>query len=122
MLQAIVRFSLRFRGIVVALASLLLVYGLYVSAHAKLDVFPDFVPPEVTVQTEAEGLTAEQVEILVTRPIETALNGLGHQDSMRSESIQGLSIITIVFQEGTQILPARQLLAEKLGEIAGSLP
>ena len=112
MLQGIVLFSLRFRGIVVALAALLLGYGVYVAAHAKLDVFPDFVPPEVTVQTEAPGLAPEQVETLVTRPIETAINGLGSQETIRSESIQGLSVITVVFKEGTNILQARQLLAE----------
>ena len=122
MLSAIVHFSLRFRGIVVALAAVLLAYGLYVAEHAKLDVFPDFVPPEVTVQAEAPGLTAEQVETLVTRPIESAINGLGSLESMRSESIQGLAIVTVIFQDGTKILPARQLLAEKLGEIAGGLP
>jgi len=122
MLQAIVQFSLRFRGIVVALAALLLGYGMYVASRAKLDVFPNFVPPEVTVQTECPGLSAEQVEALVTRPVESALNGLGHQESLRSDSIQGLSIITIVFKEGTDILQARQMLAEKLGETAGGLP
>ncbi len=122
MLNAIVQFSLRFRGIVVALAGLLLAYGLYVADHAKLDVFPNFVPPEVTVQTEAPGLSPEQVETLVTRPVESAINGLGHQESLLSESIQGLSIITIVFKEGTDVHQARQMLAEKLGETAGSLP
>ena len=122
MLTAIVQFSLRFRGIVIALSCLLLGYGLYVSAHAKLDVFPDFVPPQVTVQTEAPGLAPEQVEVLVTKPIESAINGLGSQESLRSESAQGLSIVTIVFKTGTAILPARQLLAEKLSELAGSLP
>ncbi len=122
MLNAIVHFSLRFRGVVVALGAVLLGYGLYVAQHAKLDVFPDFVPPEVTVQAECPGLTAEQVETLVTRPIETAINGLGNLESMRSQSIQGLSVITVVFQEGTKILPARQLLTEKLGEVAGNLP
>jgi Cu/Ag efflux pump CusA len=122
MLSGIVLFSLRFRGIVVALAVLLLGYGLYVAAHAKLDVFPDFVPPEVTVQTEAPGLAPEQVETLVTRPVETAINGLGSQETIRSESIQGLSVITVVFKEGTNILQARQLLAEKLSETAGALP
>lgn len=122
MLSGIVLFSLRFRGIVVALAALLLGYGLYVAAHAKLDVFPDFVPPEVTVQTEAPGLAPEQVETLVTRPVETAINGLGSQETIRSESIQGLSVITVVFKDGTDILRARQLLAEKLSETAGVLP
>jgi len=122
MLSAIVQFSLRFRGIVVALACLLLAYGSYVALHAKLDVFPDFVPPQVTVQVEAPGLAPEQVEVLVTRPVESAINGLGNQESLRSESAQGLSVVTVVFKDGTAILPARQLLAEKLGEIAGQLP
>ena len=122
MLQAIVQFSLRFRGIVVSLACLALAYGVFVAMHAKLDVFPDFVPPQVTVQTEAPGLAPEQVEQLVTRPVESAINGLGNQESLRSESIQGLSVITIIFKEGTKILEARQLLAEKLGETAGLLP
>ena len=122
MLNALVSFSLRFRGIVVALSCVLLGYGLYVAAHAKLDVFPDFVPPQVMVQTEAPGLSPEQVEMLVTVPVETTVSGLGSLESMRSESIQGLSVITIVFKEGTEIFRARQLLAEKLGELSGKLP
>ncbi len=122
MLQAIVHFSLRFRGIVVSLACLLIGYGLFVASRAKLDVFPEFVPPQVTVQTEAPGLAPEQVETLVTRPIENAINGLGSQESMRSETIQGLSVITVVFKEGTDIQVARQMLGEKLSEAAGLLP
>ncbi|HEY2773972.1 MAG TPA: efflux RND transporter permease subunit [Candidatus Binatia bacterium] len=122
MLRAIVEFSLRFRGVVVSVSCLVLAYGVYVADQAKLDVFPDFVPPQVTVQTEAPGLAAEQVEALVTRPIESAINGLGSQESLRSESSQGLSVITVVFKEGTDVLPARQQLAERLGEIAGNLP
>src|SRR5215813_4856950 len=122
MLQAIVQFSLRHRGVIVALACLLLGYGLFVAGRSKLDVFPNFVPPQVTVQTEAPGLTAEQVETLVTRPIENAINGLGNQDALRSETIQGLSVITVVFKEGTDIQVARQMLGEKLGEVSGRLP
>ncbi len=122
MLQAIVQFSLRFRGVVLTLACLVVAYGIWVAAHAKLDVFPDFVPPQVTVQTEAPGLSPEQVETLVTRPVENAINGLGAQESLRSETIQGLSVITVVFKEGSDIHLARQTLGEKLGEIAGSLP
>ncbi|NBR84527.1 MAG: efflux RND transporter permease subunit [Verrucomicrobia bacterium] len=122
MLNAIVSFSLRHRGIVVALACLLLFYGLYVAKHAKLDVFPDFMPPQVTVQAEAPGMTPEQVESLVTRPIETAVNGLGYLESLRSESIQGLSVVTVVFKEGTDIHIARQTLAEKLSTLAAQLP
>src|SRR5262245_30030191 len=117
MLNFLVAFSLRHRGAVVALAGLLLIYGVHIAQQSKLDVFPDFVPPQVTVQTESPGLAPEEVEALVTRPLETAVAGLGSQESMRSESIQGLSIVTIVFQEGTDIFKARQMLSEKLGEI-----
>jgi CzcA family heavy metal efflux pump len=122
MLNRIVHFSLRFRGVVVALACVLIGYGIYVASRAKLDVFPNFVPPQVVVQTDAAGLSPEQVEVLVTRPIETTINGLGNMESLRSESIQGLSVITAVFKEGTDIFVARQMLAEKLAETAGGLP
>jgi CzcA family heavy metal efflux pump len=122
MLTAIVRFSLRHRKVVLVLAGLLMAYGAYLAAQAKLDVFPDFVPPSVTVQVEAPGLSAEQVETLVTHPLETAMSGLGNQESIRSESIQGVSVITIVFKDGTPLLQARQLLAEKLSVVTGTLP
>src|SRR6185369_3572846 len=122
MLRALVTFSLRFRGVVVALACVLLGYGLYVAANAKLDVFPDFVQPQVVIQTESPGLSPEQVELLVTLPIEAKINGLGSMESLRSESIEGLSIITVVFKEGTDVFRARQLLAEILSETAGGLP
>ena len=107
---------------VVALACLLVGYGLYIASHAKLDVLPNFMPPQVEVQTEAPGLSPEQVEVLVTRPLENTINGLGNMASLRSESISGLSVITAVFKEGTDIFIARQMLAEKLGETAGELP
>src|SRR5579859_6655870 len=122
MLNRIVHFSLKFRGVVVALACVIIGYGIYITANAKQDVFPNFVPPQVVVQTEAPGLSSEQVEILVTRPIENTINGLGNMASMRSESISGLSVITAVFREGTDIYIARQTLAEKLTETAGQLP
>src|SRR4051812_11940333 len=122
MIRAIIHFSLRYRGVVLALACALLGYGIHVAANAKLDIFPDFVPPQVNIQTEAPGLPPEDVEELVTRPIETALNGVGGQESIRSESIQGLSIITVVFAEGSDVLAARQRIAEKLAELAGALP
>src|SRR5580704_14984350 len=108
MLNRIVHFSLRFRGVVVVLACVLIGYGIYVAAHSKLDVFPNFVPPQVEVQTEAPGLSPEQVEVLVTVPVENTINGLGGMESLRSESVQGLSIITVVFKEGTDIFIARQ--------------
>src|SRR5262245_1071106 len=122
MLNGIIQFSLRFRGVIVALACVALGYGMYVASHARLDVFPDFVQPQVTVQTEAPGLSPEQVETLVTRPLEAAISGLVGLESMRSESIQGLSVITIVFQEGTDIFVGRQMQGEKVAQSAGRLP
>jgi CzcA family heavy metal efflux pump len=122
MLTRLVEFSLRFRGVVVLLACVLVGYGIYVTYHAKLDVFPDFVPPEVVVQTEAPGLSPEQVETLVTRPLETVINGMGGLTALRSDSIQGLSAITAVFEDGTDIFKARQAMAERLTEAAGELP
>ena len=122
MLQALVQVSLKYRRVVVALAGLLLGYGIYVASHAKLDVFPNFVQPQVVIQTECPGLAPEQVELLVTLPIETVVNGLGSMESLRSESIGGLSIVTVVFNEGTEVFRARQMLAEQLAELAGELP
>ena len=90
MLNRIVKSALRFRGVVIALACVLVGYGIFVAAHAKLDVFPEFVQPQVTVQSEAPGLAPEQVEALVTRPIESELSGVGNLESIRSASIQGL--------------------------------
>jgi CzcA family heavy metal efflux pump len=122
MLRALVHFSLKFRGVIIALACVLIGYGIYVSVNAKLDVFPNFVQPQVVVQTECPGLAPEQVELLVTVPIESAVNGLGEMESLRSESIEGLSVITAVFKEGTDIFRARQMLGEILAETAGELP
>jgi CzcA family heavy metal efflux pump len=122
MLQAIVRWSIHNRTVVVVLSALFLAGGFYAAGHAKLDVFPEFVPPQVVVQTEAPGLSANEVEPLVTLPIEQALNGIPGLDVLRSQSIQGLSVCTLIFQDGTDIYRARQLVAERLAEVAGQLP
>ncbi len=122
MLRRLVEISLSSRGVVITLAVGFICYGLFVTTHAKLDVFPEFVQPQATVQTEAPGLAPEQVEALVTRPVENALNGAGDLDSIRSESIQGLSVVTAVFKEGTDIHIARQMLAERLAQLGGELP
>ncbi len=122
MLKRLVEISLRSRGVVITLAAGLILYGIYVAKTAKLDVFPDFVQPQVTVQTEAPGLAPEQVEALVTRPVESALNGAGNLASVRSESIQGLSVVTAVFKEGTDIFIARQMIAERLAQVGGEMP
>jgi CzcA family heavy metal efflux pump len=121
MLKAIVEFSLRFKGVVVVLACALVGYGLWVSEHAKLEVFPDFVPPQASIQTEAPGFPPEDVERCVTKPIEDALNGLNALESLWSESIQGLSVVKVVFKEGTDVFQARQNVNERLSGLS-SLP
>jgi CzcA family heavy metal efflux pump len=122
MLRTIVALSLRFRGVVIALACLALGYGIYCALTARLGVFPEFAPPEVIIQTEAPGLASEQVEELVTQPIETALLGMNDVASIRSRSIQGLSVITIIFHAGTNIYLARQLVSERLIVAANQMP
>ena len=122
MLDAIVRFSLRFRGIVIAATTLFVVYGAYRLTQSKYDVFPEFAPPTVSIQTEAPGLAPEQVELLVTQPIENAINGIPGIEALRSGSIQGLSVITVAFQPGTDIYRDRQLVAERTGSVSTQLP
>jgi CzcA family heavy metal efflux pump len=119
---AVISFAIRFRGIIVALALVLLGYGTLSVMRAKYDVFPEFAPPQVGIQTEAPGLTAEQVEILVTQPIENAVNGVPAVQSLRSSSIQGLSVITIIFRPDTDIYRDRQVVGERLAEAVRQLP
>lgn len=122
MLNRIVQFSLRHRGVVAALGVLVIGYGLYVVARTRLDVFPEFAPPQVVIQTEAPGLSSEEVEQLVTLPIETGLNGTPGLDAIRSQSIQGLSVVTLVFRDNTDIFRDRQMVTERLGEVVSRLP
>ena len=122
MLSTLVRFSIRFYGIVVALAIIVLLYGSYRFTTAGLDIFPEFAPKRVIIQSEAPGLSAEQVEVLVTRQIETAISGLVGMESVRSESIQGLSIITATFKEQSDIYRNRQLISERLSVSSANLP
>ena len=122
MLNAIVRFSVRHRGVVIALSLVLLGTGLYSLSRAQYDVFPEFAPPQVVVQTECPGLSPEEVEALVTQPIENAVNGVAGIDSLRSNSIQGLSVITVNFDAHSDIFQDRQALAERLTSIGSSLP
>ncbi len=122
MINSLIQFSLRFRGVVVGLALLVMGYGLYVAFHTKLDVFPEFAPPQINIQTEAPGLSPEEVEQLVTRPIETALNGAPKLAAIRSQSIQGLSAVTVVFEDDADVFLVRQMTSERLTEVAGLLP
>ncbi len=122
MLAILVRFSIRFYGIVIALALLILLYGSYRFATAGLDIFPEFSPKQVIIQTEAPGLSSEQVEVLVTQQIEMNISGLIGMKSVRSESIQGLSIIIATFVETTDVYRNRQLISERLTSLSGQLP
>ncbi|GAA5483600.1 efflux RND transporter permease subunit [Haloferula sargassicola] len=122
MLRALVVAALKFRGLVLLAALVTLAAGGFVALRARLDVFPEFVPPQITIQTEAPGLSAEQVESLVTFPIEAAVGGIAGLETTRSESIQGLSVIDLVFKDSSDELTDRQLLSERLTELSGTLP
>ena len=119
---AIIAFSIRFRGVVIALGCLLLGYGVFSLLGAKYDVFPEFAPPQVSIQTEAAGLTPEQVEMLVTTPIETQINGVPGIQKLISTSIQGLSIVNVFFDPASNIYLDRQVVAERLAVAAQQLP
>lgn len=114
MLAKLVDFSVRFRGVVVAIAFLLMGFGVYKLYNASLDIFPEFAPKQVIIQTEAQGLTAEQVEVLITQPIENALAGLDDTQFVRSQSIPGLSVVTLTFYDSSDTYLNRQLVSERL--------
>ena len=122
MMSALVRFSVRFHGIVIGLAGLVVLYGLYSLTHSNLDVFPEFSPTQIIIQTESPGLSAELVESLVSQPIESSIAGTVGIESMRSQSIPGLSIVTIIFDEKTDIYRNRQVVAERLATLNSQLP
>ncbi len=122
MLNAIVSWALNMRLLVVALAAALLVLGINATRHAPLDVFPEFAPPLVEVQTEAPGLSTEEVDALVTVPLENSLNGLPFLKTLRSKSVLGLSSVVMIFDAGTDILRARQVVQERLNLAQNRLP
>jgi len=122
MLNRLVSLSLRYRGIVAALALAVVAYGVYVAGHTRMDVFPEFAPPMVVIQTEAPGLSPEQVEVLVTRPVENAINGVPRLASIRSQSIQGHSAVTAIFEDNADVFQARQMISERLIEVTDHLP
>src|SRR5579859_749049 len=118
-MRQLVYLCLRYRGTVAVLTFLALVLGGWTVSQIPLDVFPEFVPPSVSIQTEAPGFTPQQVEQLITKPIENAVNGAPGIAAMRSESIAGLSVIAITFRDGTNLYTARQGISERLAELGG---
>lgn len=122
MLNKIIHFSLQNRILVLVASVLLLVGGTYTAMHTEVDVFPDLTAPTVVVMTEANGMAAEEVEQLVTFPIETAVNGATHVRRVRSSSTHSFSVVWVEFDWDTDIYLARQIVSEKLSLVAEDLP
>jgi CzcA family heavy metal efflux pump len=122
MMNWLVSTALKLRVLVLAASIVLMIVGLRAAQNAPLDVFPEFAPPLVEVQTEAPGLSTEEVESLVTLPLENALNGTVGLATIRSKSVLGLSSVVLVLKEGSDLMAARQVVQERLSVEASRLP
>jgi Cu/Ag efflux pump CusA len=118
----IVASSLRYRYLVLFVAAVLVIFGIGQIRNMPVDVFPEFAPPRVEIQTPSLGLSSEEVESLVTIPLEQVFNGLPGLDIMRSKSVEQLSSIILIFEPGTDLMEARQLVAERLAIVTPTLP
>lgn len=122
MLNAVIRFALHYRLLIVVISLALIVYGSYLATTLPIDVFPDLDRPHMIIITECPGLATEEVETLVTQPIEIALLGAAGVQAVRSQTTAGLNVIYIEFDWNTEIRSARQTVQERLVTLGGVLP
>src|SRR3954471_9829015 len=122
MMNWIVSTSLRLRVVVLALSIVLMIVGIQRARNAPLDVFPEFAPPLIEIQTEAPGLSTEEVESLISVPLENSLNGTIGLKTIRSKSVLGLSSVVLILKEGTDLMASRQVVQERLSVEAPRLP
>ena len=122
MMGQLIRFSIRYPGVIVGLSLLVIAYGIYQIKQSPLNVFPEFSPTQVIIQTESPGFSSDLVETLISNPIEKAIAGTIGIKQIRSQSIPGLSVVTVIFEEGTDIFKNRQSISEKLSNLSRSMP
>lgn len=122
MLNSLIAWSIQNRFIVLVLAAVLIAFGAHLSSKADIDVLPEFAPPQVVVETQAPGMVPDQVEALVSIPLESILNGMPGVDDVRSLSLPGVSVITVIFDYGSDIYRARQVVSERLQAATSRLP
>ena len=119
---SLIRFSIRFPGVIIGLALIVIAYGIYQIKQSPLNVFPEFSPTQVIIQTESPGFSSDLVEKLISQPIEDVISGTIGIKQIRSQSIPGLSVVTVIFEEDTDIYRNRQSISEKLSLLNGQLP
>ena len=121
-MSSLIKFSIKYAGVIIGLALIIVVYGIVQIKNSPLNVFPEFSPTQVVIQTESPGFSSDLVEKLVTRPIEVMVSGTIGIKQIRSQSIPGLSVVTVIFDEDTDIYRNRQSITEKLSTLTNILP